>query len=37
MAHADLSRAGFSGQFGFAIVEPARHPGDYDKESRWRT
>ncbi|MBZ5675296.1 MAG: multicopper oxidase family protein [Acidobacteriia bacterium] len=32
MAHADLSRAGFSGQFGFAIVEPARHPGDYDQE-----
>src|SRR5260370_7295347 len=32
MAHADLSRAGFSGQDGFAIVEPARHPGDYDQE-----
>jgi FtsP/CotA-like multicopper oxidase with cupredoxin domain len=32
MAHADLARAGFSGQFGFAIVEPARHPGDYDQE-----
>jgi FtsP/CotA-like multicopper oxidase with cupredoxin domain len=32
MAHADLNRAGFSGQFGFAIVEPARHPGDYDQE-----
>ena len=32
MAHSDLSRAGFSGQFGFAIVEPARHPGDYDQE-----
>ena len=32
MAHADLSRAGFSGQFGVAIVEPARHPGDYDRE-----
>ena len=32
MAHADLTRAGFSGQFGFAIVEPARHPGDYDQE-----
>jgi len=32
MAHGDLSRAGFSGQFGFAIVEPARHPGDYDQE-----
>ena len=27
MAHADLSRAGFSGQYGFAIIEPARHPG----------
>src|SRR5215469_2281139 len=23
MAHADLSRGGFSGQFGFAVVEPA--------------
>jgi FtsP/CotA-like multicopper oxidase with cupredoxin domain len=32
MAHADLSRAGFSGQFGIAIVEPARHPGAYDQE-----
>jgi len=32
MAHADLNRAGFSGQYGFAIVEPARHPGDYDQE-----
>src|SRR3984893_8711789 len=32
MAHADLSRAGFSGQYGFAIIEPARHPGDYDQE-----
>ena len=31
MAHADLSRAGFSGQFGFAIIEPTRHPGDYDR------
>lgn len=32
MAHADLSRAGFSGQFGFAIVEPTREPGNYDQE-----
>jgi FtsP/CotA-like multicopper oxidase with cupredoxin domain len=32
MAHADLTRAGFSGQFGVSIVEPARHPGDYDQE-----
>jgi FtsP/CotA-like multicopper oxidase with cupredoxin domain len=32
MAHGNLSRAGFSGQFGFAIIEPARHPGDYDQE-----
>jgi FtsP/CotA-like multicopper oxidase with cupredoxin domain len=32
MAHADLSRAGFGGQFGFAVVEPASHPGDYDQE-----
>jgi FtsP/CotA-like multicopper oxidase with cupredoxin domain len=32
MAHADLTRAGFSGQFGFAIIEPARHEGAYDQE-----
>jgi len=32
MAHADLTRAGFSGQYGFAIVEAARHTGDYDQE-----
>ncbi len=32
MAHADLTRAGFSGQFGFALIEPARQPGDYDQE-----
>ena len=32
MAHADLARAGFSGQFGIAIIEPARQPGDYDQE-----
>jgi FtsP/CotA-like multicopper oxidase with cupredoxin domain len=32
MAHADLSQAGFSGQFGFAIVEPAHEPGNYDQE-----
>jgi FtsP/CotA-like multicopper oxidase with cupredoxin domain len=32
MAHADLSRAGFSGQFGLAIVEPAHEPGNYDQE-----
>lgn len=32
MAHADLSRAGFSGQYGFAIVEPAHEPGNYDHE-----
>jgi FtsP/CotA-like multicopper oxidase with cupredoxin domain len=32
MAHGDLTRAGFSGQYGFAIVEPARHPGNYDQE-----
>lgn len=32
MAHADLTRAGFSGQFGFAIIEPARHRGAYDQE-----
>jgi len=32
IAHGDLSRAGFSGQYGFAIIEPARHPGAYDQE-----
>ena len=32
MARGDLSRAGFSGQYGFAIVEPARHEGAYDQE-----
>ena len=32
MAHADLTRAGFSGQYGFAIIEPARHAGNYDQE-----
>ena len=32
MAHADLTRAGFSGQFGIAIIEPKRHPGAYDQE-----
>jgi FtsP/CotA-like multicopper oxidase with cupredoxin domain len=32
MARADLSRAGFSGQYGFSIIEPARHPGNYDQE-----
>jgi FtsP/CotA-like multicopper oxidase with cupredoxin domain len=32
MAQGDLSRAGFSGQFGFAIIEPAHHAGDYDQE-----
>lgn len=32
MAHADLTRAGFSGQFGLCIVDPAREPGNYDQE-----
>ncbi|HLK50739.1 MAG TPA: multicopper oxidase family protein [Bryobacteraceae bacterium] len=32
MAHADLTRAGFSGQYGFAIVEPVRQPGNYDQD-----
>jgi FtsP/CotA-like multicopper oxidase with cupredoxin domain len=31
-AKADLSRAGFSGQYGFAVIDPASHPGDYDQE-----
>jgi FtsP/CotA-like multicopper oxidase with cupredoxin domain len=32
MADMHLDRAGFSGQFGFLIVEPASFPGDYDQE-----
>jgi len=32
MAHADLTRAAFSGQYGIAIIEPAQHPGAYDHE-----
>lgn len=32
MAHSDLTRAAFSGQYGFAIVEPRSHSGDYDQE-----
>ena len=32
MAHADLTRAGFSGQYGIAIIEPRSHAGDYDQE-----
>lgn len=32
MAHGDLTRAGFSGQFGLCIVEPAHEPGNYDQE-----
>ncbi len=42
----NLDLGGYSGQFGFAIIEPAHHPGDYDQEIclavhhwglRWRT
>lgn len=32
MSHGDLSLAGFTGQYGFVIIEPASHPGDYDQE-----
>lgn len=32
MAHGDLTRAGFSGQFGLCIIEPAHEPGNYDQE-----
>ena len=32
MAHADLTRGAYSGQYGFAIVEPQSHAGDYDQE-----
>jgi FtsP/CotA-like multicopper oxidase with cupredoxin domain len=32
MAGADLTRAGFSGQYGFALIEPASHPGQYNQE-----
>jgi FtsP/CotA-like multicopper oxidase with cupredoxin domain len=31
-SNADLTRAGFSGQYGFAIIDPASHPGAYDQE-----
>jgi FtsP/CotA-like multicopper oxidase with cupredoxin domain len=32
MAMADLTKGAYSGQFGFLLVEPASHPGDYDQE-----
>jgi FtsP/CotA-like multicopper oxidase with cupredoxin domain len=32
MARGDLTRAGFSGQYGFAVIEPDRHDGAYDQE-----
>src|SRR5215469_7726499 len=32
MAHADLTRAGFAGQYGFAIIDPKNHPGNFDQE-----
>lgn len=28
----NLARGGYTGQYGFAIIEPAHHPGDYDQE-----
>jgi len=32
MAGADLSRAGYTGQFGFLYIEPRHEPGQYDQE-----
>ncbi|HEV2273876.1 MAG TPA: multicopper oxidase domain-containing protein [Acidobacteriaceae bacterium] len=32
MAGGDLHRGTYTGQFGFVMVEPASHPGQYDQE-----
>jgi FtsP/CotA-like multicopper oxidase with cupredoxin domain len=32
MAMADVTRGGYSGQYGFLYVEPKRNPGRYDQE-----
>jgi FtsP/CotA-like multicopper oxidase with cupredoxin domain len=32
MAMDDLSRGSYSGQFGFLLVDPKSHPGNYDQE-----
>jgi FtsP/CotA-like multicopper oxidase with cupredoxin domain len=32
MAGADLSHAGYTGQFGFLYIEPKHEPGQYDQE-----
>src|ERR1700722_1831179 len=32
MAGADLHRGGYTGQFGFLMIESANNPGSYDKE-----
>jgi FtsP/CotA-like multicopper oxidase with cupredoxin domain len=32
MAGADLSHAGYTGQFGFLYIEPRHEPGQYDQE-----
>ena len=32
MAMTDVTRGAYSGQYGFLLVEPARHAGDYDRE-----
>jgi FtsP/CotA-like multicopper oxidase with cupredoxin domain len=32
MAMADVARGAYSGQYGFLLVEPASHPGNYDQE-----
>lgn len=32
MAHKDLSKGGYSGQFGFLYIDPMNEPGRYDRE-----
>jgi FtsP/CotA-like multicopper oxidase with cupredoxin domain len=32
MAYADLHKGAYTGQFGFAYIEPAQNPGAYDQE-----
>jgi FtsP/CotA-like multicopper oxidase with cupredoxin domain len=32
MAMTDVARGAYSGQYGFLLVEPARHAGNYDQE-----
>jgi FtsP/CotA-like multicopper oxidase with cupredoxin domain len=33
MVMADLTRGAYTGQYGFLLVEPASHPGNYDQEA----